>query len=135
MCVAGTRWVQTELLDKYPKADLRVYAIWFNMYPGDNRSKWPANLLHDGRVIHRWDEQKTVGTWFGDRTPTIRTALAPESAWKDGNTLWDAYLLYSRDAKWDAAPTALVHWGRTIVAGRATLKQDFQAVFANGATR
>src|SRR5262245_32946262 len=99
------------------------------MYPGDAKSKWPAGLLHDSRVVQRWDEPKAVGTWFGDRTPTMRARLSPDSAWRDGNILWDAAMLYGPDSKWDDLPTALIHWERTIVAGRATLKEDFQKLF------
>ena len=61
--------MQNELLAKYAKANLRAYVIWFNMYPGDERSKWPPNLLTDVRVIHRWDEPKAVGLWYA---PTSR---------------------------------------------------------------
>jgi hypothetical protein len=117
--------VQTELLSKYPKADLRVYAIWFNMYPGDARSKWPPSLLADSRVIHRWDEGKLVGAWYGRHTNEMRGQLAAGSSWK-GDILWDAYLFYGADAKWDEAPRPLIHWGRTIVAARETLRQDFE---------
>jgi hypothetical protein len=42
----------------------------------------------------------------------------------------DAYLLYRADARWDEAPTGLIHWGPTIVAGRETLKADFEKRFA-----
>jgi hypothetical protein len=120
--------VQTELLAKYPKADLRVYAVWFNMFPGDARSKWPPSLLTDRRVIHRWDEGKLVGTWYGGHTNEIRAQLSPESSWK-GDILWDAYLFYGADAKWEDGPTSLIHWGRTIVAGRETLREDFERLF------
>lgn len=120
--------MQTELLAKYPKATLRVYAVWFNMYPGDERAKWPPSLLTDSRVIHRWDEGKLVGMWYGGHTSEIRTQLSQESSWK-GDILWDAYLLYGADARWDEAPTNLIHWGRTIVAGRETLRQDFERLF------
>ena len=41
------------------------------------------------------------------------------------------YLLYGADAKWDAEPTGLIHWGRTIVAGRETLRGDFQRLFTS----
>ncbi len=131
MCVAGTRWVQTELLKKYPNANLRVYAVWFNMMPADSRSKWPAALLTDSRVIHRWDEGKVVGRWFAPRTSGMKPLLAPSSAWGDGEILWDAYLLYGADARWDDAPTGLINWGRTIVAGRETLKDDFDQLFGS----
>ena len=130
MCVAGTRWVQKELLDKYPHANLKVYAVWFSMMPNDSRGKWSANLLTDSRVIHRWDEPKVVGTWFAPRTEAIRPQLAPDSAWGKGEVLWDSYLLYGADARWDEAPSGLIHWGRTIVAGRETLKTDFEKLCA-----
>ena len=129
MCVAGTRWVQTELLQKYPRANLRVYAVWFSMMPADSRAKWSANLLADSRVLHRWDEPKAVGTWFAPRTNAIKPQLAPGAAWGDGEILWDAYLLYGAAARWDEVPTSLIHWGRTIVAGRDTLKADFEKLF------
>jgi hypothetical protein len=124
--------VQTELLAKYPKADLRVYAIWFNMFPGDARSKWPPSLLTDRRVIHRWDEGKLVGMWYGGHTNEIRAQLSPGSSW-NGDILWDAYLFYGADAKWDDSPTNLIHWGRTIVAGREILRQDFERLFGPSA--
>ena len=73
MCVAGTRWVQHEVLAKYPTANLRVYAIWFDMFPGDAKSKWPASLLTDPRVTHLWDEGKLVGRWYGERSARRRS--------------------------------------------------------------
>jgi hypothetical protein len=128
VCVAGTRWVQTQILAKYPKADVRVYAIWFDMFPGDARSKWPPELLTDLRVVHRWDEGKTVGRWYGQHTSVMQAQRTPESKWT-GEILWDAYLLYGADARWDDVPTGLIHWGRTIVAARETLRTDAERLF------
>ena len=126
--------MQNELLAKYPKANLRAYAVWFNMYPGDERSKWPPNLLTDARVIHYWDEPKAVGLWYAPHTASIHGELAPGSQWRDGAILWDAYLLYGADAEWSDAPTpGLIRWGRTIVAGRDALNNDFARLFAAGA--
>ena len=85
--------------------------------------------MTDARVVHRWDEPKAVGTWFGPRVESIKPLLAPGSAWKNGEVLWDAYLLYGSDARWTDAPTGLICWGRTIVAGRDTLKADFEKLF------
>ena len=99
------------------------------MLPADSRAKWPADLLADSRVIHRWDEPKATGTWYGKRTDGMKPQLAFGSAWGNGEILWDAYLLYDADARWDDAPTSLIHWGRTIVAGRETLKVDFEKLF------
>jgi hypothetical protein len=115
--------VQNELLATYPKANLRAYAVWFNMFPGD------------ARVIHRWDEPKAVGLWYAPHTASIRRELATGSSWSDGAILWDAYLLYGPDGKWsDTLTTGLIHWGRTIVASRETLKDDFAKLFAAGGT-
>ena len=120
--------MQKQLLDNYPKADLAVYAVWFNMYPGDERAKWPPDLFPDPRVIHRWDEHKATGRYFGARAEAMRPQLTPGSNW-NGEILWDSFLLYGRDAKWTDAPTGLIHWGRTIVAGRSTLQEDFVRLF------
>ena len=123
--------MQAELLQKYPTANLRVYAVWFNMYPGDARARWPATLLSDVRVIHRWDEPKAVGTWYAARSALMRTQLTVGSRWGEGAVLWDSFLLYGADSRWDDAPTNLIHWGRSIVAGRETLREDFEKLFSS----
>ena len=123
--------MQTQLLDKYREANLRVYAVWFSMMPADSRAKWPPTLLTDSRVVHRWDEPKTIGRWFAPQTQAMRPQRSDGSAWSDGDVLWDAYLLYGPDAKWNDTPTGLIHWGRTIVAGRDSLRQDFDRLFGS----
>src|SRR2546423_1586059 len=35
-CVGGADWVQTEVLEQYPALKMRVYAVWYEMYPGDS---------------------------------------------------------------------------------------------------
>jgi hypothetical protein len=124
--------VQRDLLEKYSNANVRVYAVWFNMLASDERSKWPSTLLTDSRVVHRWDEPKAVGRWYARQVSTMRSALTPGSKWSDGEILWDSYLLYGAGAKWDDAPTSLIRWGGTIVAGRETLRQDFERLFGPG---
>lgn len=121
--------MQKDLLEEFPSADVRVYAVWFSMVPGDARSEWPRKLLTDARVEHMWDEAKTVGTWYARHAAPMRERLTPESKWNDGGVLWDAYLLYGSDAKWegDGPPTALIHWGRTVVAARQSLRADFDS--------
>ena len=127
--MAGTRWVQRDLLEHYPHANLRVYAIWFDMLASDARSRWPSSLLTDPRVIHRWDEQKAVGRWYAQRASAMRPLLTPGSRWGNGDVLWDSFLLYGASASWDDAPTGLIHWGRTIVASRETLEDDIERLF------
>lgn len=101
------------------------------MVPGDARSEWPRKLLTDPRVEHWWDESKALGTWYASRTTSMRDELTPESKWNDGEVLWDAYLLYDADSRWEGedGPTHLIHWGRTVVAARGTLEKDFETLF------
>lgn len=120
--MAGARWVQNELLAKNPSAKLRVYAIWFNMYRGDERSKWPSDLLTDPRVVHFWDEQKVVGTWYGKHADYLDLS--------QGNVLWDAFLLYGADSRWDDKPSHLMSAGRTIVAKREDLRKGLQTLLS-----
>jgi len=35
----------------------------------------------------------------------------------------------AKDATWNDTPTELIHWGRTIVAGRDSLRDDFDRLF------
>ena len=104
------------MLETHPKADLRVYAVWFNMMATDSREKWRETLLRDQRVTHFWDEPKTVGTWFGART-------------EKHDVLWDAWLLYGPDARWDEEPTHAIGTGRTIMASRDALKTEIDRLF------
>ena len=126
--------MQNDLLTKYPKADIRVYAIWFSMMAADWRDTWPADLLTDPRVVHRWDETKTVGTFFGQRKADLQSQLTSDSNGTGGAVLWDSYLLYGPAARWETFPTALVHWGRTIVSARETLKREFDRLYGAGNT-
>lgn len=121
--------MQNDILAKYPKADLRVYAIWFNMFPGDSRSTFPPELLTDPRATHRWDEPKAVGAFFGQSKSKMQGQLTTDSNGMGGDILWDSYLLYAADARWDSLPTGLIHWGRTIVAARETLKKEVERLF------
>lgn len=127
--------MQTELLDRYPRANVRVYAVWFNMYEGDSRARWRRELMPDRRVEHFWDEGRLLGLrYYGD---LARLAGRRASGTKDteGRILWDAYLLYPSGAKWDAGRTNVISWGRTILLTRETLQRDFVKYAARSAGR
>jgi len=115
--------VQQSVLDAHPDAGLRVYAIWFSMYPTDMRERWPANVLTDRRASHWWDEEKRVGRWYAQRMRDMQDRLAPGAADIGGTILWDAYLVYGPEARWDDAPTGLRRWGRTILATREPFRE------------
>ena len=116
MCVAGARWVQSELLEKNRSSDLQVYAIWFNMIWSDARAKWPSDALSDPRGVHFWDEQKVVGRWYEKNV----TRQGPSGS---DRVEWDAYFLYGPQASWGEGPPGLVSWGHPIVAARDRLRQ------------
>jgi hypothetical protein len=133
--VAGARWVQNEVLKKYPKANLRVYAIWFEMFPGDSKATWSRSLLDDPRVVHRWDEGKTIGHWYSGQGPRMQSRLTPDSTDPSGDPLWDSYLLYGPDARWSTTPSGLILWGRTIMASRASLGAEAAKRFGTAGSK
>jgi hypothetical protein len=120
--VAGTRWVQTELLQKNPQAKLVVHAVWFNVMPGDTRESWPADLLTDSRVIHHWDERRVVGRFFG-----ADSELRGRGLIGFGGVMWDTYLLFGRNAEWTERPAPLVGAGYTIIQGSQHLAADLKS--------
>jgi hypothetical protein len=119
--VNAARWVQQKLLEPNRKATLRVYAVWFKMYPGDAREKWRPQLLMDPRVRHYWDEDRSVGRLYLQTIPALWPARAPETNVPQADALWDAYLLYAADARWTDQPPPVVTWGSTILQTTDTL--------------
>ena len=114
MCKAGARWVQKEILDANPEANIRVYSIWFDMLSRDDRNRsgidWDAELLTDPRVIQIWDSTKLVGQFF-----------SREVGFKSGPIAWDVYYLYGTDSRRDTKPSQLVSSGYTIISNRKRL--------------
>jgi hypothetical protein len=107
--------VQNEILSKHPSADLGVYVVWFNMFPGDARWRWDGDGLTDPRVVHYWDEQKSVGSWF--------SANLTE---RDSPT-WDFYALYPPDARDLTRPSSM---GGSIISRRDALQSALSPVLA-----
>ena len=115
MCRAGARWVQQEILEKNPKAAVRVYTIWFDMLVADKRDLWDANLMPDQRVTHFWDEGRIVGCWYAEHQ-------RPKGVF--GRVAWDTYHLYGPEATWDDAPEPLIGSGYTIIRTRKSLASE-----------
>jgi len=101
--------VQTHLLDKYPSAQLRVYAVWLPMLWSDDRGMWNGTNMPDIRVTHYWDGDRVIGRWF-----------AKEIDGYEG-VAWDSYYLYGPDATCDTVPPPLMGSGGTIYGERDTL--------------
>ena len=121
--------MQEELLKGNTDADLRVYAVWFEMFPGDARERWLPEAMPDRRVRHYWDEEKVVGSWYGERIGEMRAQLVPESKGVgDEPVLWDAYLVYGPEAHWADVPSGLRRWGRTVIGTRESLREALATI-------
>jgi hypothetical protein len=112
MCRAGASWVQEEILAKHLSPKLRVYAVWLPMVWSDTRRAGESSALADPRVIHFWDEKRTVGQWFAEHTEGYR------------GIAWDIYYLYAPEARWDLTPSLLISKGRTIYHQRLALQRS-----------
>lgn len=112
----GARWVHREILAKDPTHVLSVYVVWFNMYPGDKRSRWNPKRISDPRVIHYWDKDKIAGKWLVER----RIVEYPDKI------LWDAFLLFDRKALWLETPQPLSSWGRPVYPERNKLASSLK---------
>jgi hypothetical protein len=101
------------------------------MYPGDEESKWPHQLLTDSRVEHRWDEPKTAGRWFMTNLNSLKPSRGGDGRFpQQVDALWDTYLLFDRKATWADTPNGLLSWGYTVMRTRPQLEKDFQYVIA-----
>ena len=56
--------MRQNVLDENPRAPLRVYAIWFDAFDGDERSRVDTSLLADSRATQFWDDEKNAGRWY-----------------------------------------------------------------------
>jgi hypothetical protein len=113
--------VQSELLSTRPQAALRVYAVWFNMYPGDARTKWSSEFFADPRVTQYWDETRIVGQTYLSHLATILDRRAPQTMPPVDDALWDVFFVYAPDARWEDGPPPPLTWGYPIMVTRDTL--------------
>jgi hypothetical protein len=120
--------VQRTILDSRRAAPLRVYAIWFNMYPGDARDRWRDTLLTDARVHQYWDESRATGRLYLQLLPQIWDKRASDTILPQSDALWDAFLLYESGARWGGQPPVPFVWGATILQTAAGLEGALKAL-------
>lgn len=125
--MSGARRVQKEILDPRPEANLRVYAIYFEMVEDDRGAKSrvdPKELLDDPRVTSFWDDGKIAGRWFDENV----TKLGEREG--DPNRIeWDSYVLFGPRAQWGEGPPDHVSWGRPLVQEAGRLRADLERLF------
>jgi len=119
-CTGGAQWIEDEILKHYPDLNLRVYAVWYEMYPGDSPKAFPAakKIMPDARVAHYWDKKKVTGRWF--QSNVLSRYKKP--------IMWDAYYLYGPGVQWSGTLPPPIVWGRTILETRKDLLKQI-AVF------
>jgi hypothetical protein len=112
-----------------PKRDIRVFTVWFRMYPGDEESRWPRELFTDSRMQQRWDEPKTAGRWFLDHLHDLQPAHSVSGKFPQRvDAMWDTWMLFDRKARWTDRPDGLLSWGYPIMATRGQLQEDLDAL-------
>ena len=102
----GARWVRENVLERYPDADLAVYAVWLPMLATDARDEWEQAALPGERVRHYWDGERTIGTWLGEQDL---------GGLGSAGVVWDAYFVFGPDAGWDDVPGPLLAAGAPVV--------------------
>jgi hypothetical protein len=105
-----------------------VYAVWFDMYPGDSREKWPFALLTDSRVVHYWDATRAIGTGYLANLPAIVDRRAPETLAPTADALWDAYFIYAPSDRWNDRIPVPVSWGYPVMVTRDLLLADLDTL-------
>jgi len=110
-----------------PSADVRVFVVWFRMYPGDEESRWPREILLDRRIVQTWDEPKAAGRWFMTHLSDLKPSRGGDGKFPQrDDALWDSYLLFDRHAGWNSTPTGVLSWGFTVMRTRDKLAEDLQ---------
>lgn len=108
--------MRSNILEKHPSSQVRVYVVWLDVLAGDSRALVDRRVLNDPRVSNFYDPTRLVGTWFADRS-NGRAGIA-----------WDAYFLYGRDATWASEPGPLLSSGSTVIGSSGDLGAAFRAV-------
>lgn len=101
--------MQTQILQRYPDADLRVYVVWLPVMPLDARFD-VADLLVDGRATHFWDNERLVSDALDDAYGSPRQLV------------WDAFFVFSPEATWGDRPPTPLGRRSPVVEYTATLK-------------
>lgn len=122
MCVNGAKWIEEEVLAKYPDEEIEVYAVWFKMIPTDRKSRWKEELLNDERTTHYWDEGRKLGRWISENV---------EGCHHLGAVDWDAYYLFDEDAEWNDTLGPIEACGSPILRAKESLIRTAEVLFTD----
>lgn len=113
----------SNVLEANRSAPLKVYVVWFNMLPGDDRARLDTRVLSDPRATNYWDEQKVVGTWYSQQVTRSR------------GTTWDAFFLYGPQARWTDVPGPIVTSGGPVIGARDKLAAGLEQLGVGSGSR
>ena len=105
--------MQTEILEQFPNADLRVYVVWLPVLPLDNNRVAVDETMDDARVTHFWDNERSVS----DELAT---------AYGNRGLLWDAVFVFGPTAKWESTPPAPDGTGAPVVDAIADIERTLK---------
>jgi len=100
------------------------------MYPGDARTKWPAELLTDSRVTHYWDEQRLLGLRLLLSLPMFLDRQASGTLTPEADSLLDAFFVYAAGDRWTNPAPRPVSWGYPIMVTKDQLARDVERLAA-----
>ena len=106
----GASWVQTNILEQHPDADLAVHLVWVPQL-GATRGDVDPGLLADERVTAYWDPAGVVA----------EAAVGDSSA-------YDVYALYGGDSQLDWRST--VATGRPVIADAERLRSEIERLLS-----
>ena len=102
--------MQSQILQRYRDANLRVYVVWLPVMPLDARFD-VADLLVDPRTTHYWDNEQQVSH-----------ALGAAYYGSPGQLVWDAFFVFGPDARWNDGPPHPLETGGPVVEHMPTLR-------------
>ena len=103
-----------EFLAAHPDLNVSTSFVWLPMFPRlAERRALPKTIREYAEVpiIHYWDDTKELGVEFKQR-------VIPDY---EGETAWDAFILFDREATWSTAEEHVLVWGSTVVDQAAEL--------------
>ena len=98
------------------------------MYPDDARSTWPSSLLTDPRVVHYWDEPRTIGRLYLSNLPAMFSRRVAGTLQPTDDALWDAFFVYAAGDRWQDPVPLPVAWGYPIMPTREELQRQLKVL-------
>ena len=103
----------SHVLEQVESDELSVFAVWMPVLRTDTAESALSaeSLLPDSRVVHYWDDDRSLGTLYGQSLPLPR-----------GKKLaWDVYFVYAPGVEWRTQPPMPTEWMHQLGKGARAL--------------